>query len=228
LHVEFFERDPPPSNKRYASAHRPLYFEGPLSPGQAIKWSVEGRGTEFEVQNPVPGAIGSAGDDAAPTNLLAELLHANNRPVRLHGAMMLAYLGDPRAREATLELREALREAESPYLSRVLQALAPVKVCNLVVRPASDGRRRVEACMYNDSDEPRRDLGLELRGLDGHVSYRDPVGVPPTVLGETLWRLPTELPPRSGTRVRQELAADAFESTPAALEAVADRVDLLR
>src|SRR6202000_2556048 len=43
LVVEFFERDPPPSNKRYSSATRPLFFEGPLAPGQAIKCGVDAR-----------------------------------------------------------------------------------------------------------------------------------------------------------------------------------------
>ncbi|HWZ89530.1 MAG TPA: hypothetical protein VNW92_11790, partial [Polyangiaceae bacterium] len=96
LIVEFFEHDPPPSNKRYSIATRPLFFEGPLLPGQAIKWDVEARGTEFEVHNPLGGDIGVEGDTAAPTNLLAELLHAHNRPVRMHGAMLLTFFGDPR------------------------------------------------------------------------------------------------------------------------------------
>ncbi|HXK18229.1 MAG TPA: hypothetical protein VNG33_10530, partial [Polyangiaceae bacterium] len=93
LLVDFFERDPPPSNKRYSVSTRPLFFEGPLKPAQAIKWSVEGQGVEFEVHNPVPGDVGPFGDDAAPANLFAELLTAHHRPVRLHAAMMLSFLG---------------------------------------------------------------------------------------------------------------------------------------
>ena len=47
--------------------------------------------------------------------------------------MMLAFLGDPRAREGALELREALREDEAPYLARLLQALGELRVCQLSV-----------------------------------------------------------------------------------------------
>ncbi|MET0790270.1 MAG: hypothetical protein ABW061_02000, partial [Polyangiaceae bacterium] len=133
LTVEFFERDPPPSNKRYSTATRPLFFEGPLLPGQAIKWDVEARGSEFEVHNPLNGDVGVEGENAAPTNLLAELLHAHNRPVRMHGAMLLSFFADPRAKDAILELREALREDEAPYLDRLLQAVSPVHVCALKV-----------------------------------------------------------------------------------------------
>ncbi|HKO51610.1 MAG TPA: hypothetical protein VJV79_28065, partial [Polyangiaceae bacterium] len=82
LSVEFFERDPPPSSKRYSTAIRPLFFEGPLLPGQAIKWDVQARGSEFDVHNPLNSTVGVEGENAAPTNLLAELLHAKNRPVR--------------------------------------------------------------------------------------------------------------------------------------------------
>ena len=123
LSVEFFERDPPPSSKRYSTAIRPLFFEGPLLPGQAIKWDVEARGSEFDVHSQLAGNVGVEGENAAPTNLLAELLHAHNRPVRMHGAMLLSFFGDPRAKDAILELREALREDEAPYLDRLLQAV---------------------------------------------------------------------------------------------------------
>ena len=58
LSVEFFERDPPPSSKRYSTAIRPLFFEGPLLPGQAIKWDVQARGSEFDVHNPLTGTVG--------------------------------------------------------------------------------------------------------------------------------------------------------------------------
>jgi hypothetical protein len=122
LLVEFFERDPPPSSKRYSVSTRPLFYEGPIRPAQALKWSVEAQGVELEVHSPIPGDVGPFGDEAAPSNLFAELLSANHRPVRLHAAMMLTFLSDPRARDAILELREALREDEAPYLNRLLQA----------------------------------------------------------------------------------------------------------
>ncbi|MES1187773.1 MAG: hypothetical protein ABUL60_28400 [Myxococcales bacterium] len=222
LLVEFFERDPPPSNKRYSVATRPLFFEGPLRPAQAIKWSVEGQGVEFEVHNPVPGDVGPFGDDAAPANLFAELLTANHRPVRLHAAMMLTFLGDPRARDAVLELREALREDEAPYLNRLIVAQAPVKVCKLQVDAA---RQAGSACLFNGGAEPKKDLGLRVRALADEVSHADPVGQPPEVRVEASYHVPGELPANEGRE-----ASFAFElhgERAEAFEAFADRFDLL-
>lgn len=222
LLVEFFERDPPPSNKRYSVVTRPLFFEGPLRPGQAIKWSVEGQGTEFEVHNPVPGDIGPFGDDAAPSNLFAELLTANHRPVRLHAAMMLTFLGDPRARDAVLELREALREDEAPYLNRLIVAQAPVKVCKLQLEPA---RQSGSACLFNSSAEPKKDLGLRVRALASEVSHTNPVGQPPEVRVESSYHVPGELAPNEGRQATFTFDLQGERSD--SFEAFADRFDLL-
>jgi hypothetical protein len=227
LNVEFFERDPPPSNKRYSVSHRALYFEGPLTPGQAVKWSVEAQGTEIEVQNPVSGDIGPSGDAAAPTNLIAQLLDANNRPVRLHGAMLLAFLGDPRAREAALRLQEALREDEAPYLERVLRAVGDLRVCDLRITGTTP-TRSMSACVFNASGEARRDLGLKVRALDNAVRHAEPVSTPPNVLGEPIWKIPGELAPQAGVRVEASFDTARLGTEPVAYEAAADRVDLLR
>ncbi len=224
LVVEFFERDPPPSNKRYSSATRPLFFEGPLAPGQAIKWDVEARGTEFEVHNPQTGDIGVEGDTGAPTNLLAELLHAHNRPVRMHGAMLLSFFGDPRAKDAILELREALREDEAPYLDRLLQAVNDVKACNLKVSEYGDSRS-VSACVFNASKEPRKSLGLRVRGLDAAALSENPSGQPPSVVAEATLSVPGELGPDTGVRVNGNF--DLGGTKPLAFEGFADRIDLL-
>lgn len=222
LLVEFFERDPPPSNKRYSVSTRPLFFEGPLRPAQAIKWSVEGQGVEFEVHNPVPGDVGPFGDDAAPSNLFAELLTAHHRPVRLHAAMMLTFLSDPRARDAVLELREALREDEAPYLNRLIQAQAPVKVCKLQVAPA---RQSGSACLFNGSNEPKKDLGLRVRALADEVSHGDPVGQPPEVKVEASYHVPGELGANEGREAT--FSFDARGERVETFEAFADRFDLL-
>jgi hypothetical protein len=222
LLVEFFERDPPPSNKRYSVVTRPLFFEGPLRPAQAIKWSVEGQGTEFEVHAQVPGDVGPFGDDAAPSNLFADLLTANHRPVRLHAAMMLTFLGDPRARDAVLELREALREDEAPYLNRLIVAQAPVKVCKLEVEPA---RQSGSACLFNASGEPRKDQGLRVRALASRVSHAEPVGQPPEVRVEASYHVPGELPPNEGKLAT--FGFDAKGERSESFEAFVDRFDLL-
>ncbi|HKY35275.1 MAG TPA: hypothetical protein VJN18_05000 [Polyangiaceae bacterium] len=222
LLVEFFERDPPPSNKRYSVSTRPLFFEGPLRPAQAIKWSVEAQGVEFDVHNPIPGDVGPFGDDAAPSNLFAELLSANHRPVRLHAAMMLSFLSDPRAQGAVLELREALREDEAPYLNRLLQAQAAVKVCKLEVNVQAHSG---SACLFNASSEPRKDLGLRVRALGAEVSHGDPVGQPPEVRAESSYHVPGELPPSDGRTA--SFSFDLRGQRAETFEAFADRYDLL-
>ena len=224
LSVEFFERDPPPSSKRYSTAIRPLFFEGPLLPGQAIKWDVEARGSEFEVRSQLTGNVGVEGENAAPTNLLAELLHAKNRPVRMHGAMLLSFFGDPRAKDAILELREALREDEAPYLDRLLQAVAPVHVCALKVSEYGDSRA-ASACVFNASKEAQRDLGLRLRALDGGALSESPSGAPPSVLAEATIPVPGTLAPDTGVRINTDFALAGTK--PVAFEAFADRIDLL-
>lgn len=203
---------------------RALYFEGPLGPGQAIKWSVEARGETFQVEHGVEGDIGPGGDGAAPRDALATLLDANHRPVRLHGAMMLAYLGDPRAREAAMKLKEALRDDEAPYLDRVLRSLGDVRTCEVSV-DGSGQQRVLQACVFNAGNEPRENLGVKLRGLDGEVSHTLPVGVPPTAIFEKAWNVPGTLEPQAGVRIRAQLSLDG--SAPRAFEVVADRRDLL-
>ncbi len=226
LMVLFFERDPPPSNRRNQVSNRPLFFEGPLLPGQAIKWSVEAEGTEFELQNPIAGDIGPNGEDAAPTNRLAELLQARNRPVRLHGAMLLAFMNDPRARDGVLGLREALREDEAPYLTRLVQALSEVKVCQLRVNRGAGSRAQASACVFNTTKEAKSDLGIKLRGLEQAVSIDNPGAEPPTVSVERRLKIPGELPANGGKGLR--FGWDLEGSSPVVFEAYADRYDLLQ
>jgi hypothetical protein len=201
LRVNFYERDPAPANRRHFSRHRVLFFEGPLLPGQAIKWSTEARGVEFELENPVAGDIGPGGDGAAPIAAFAELLEANHRPVRMHAAMMLAYLGDPRARDAVLKLRDALREEEAPYLQRVLSSLGSVKSCEFDVSQTGDVRS-ISACVFNASDAKQDNLLFKVNALAGPVSLSHPVGQPPMLLGEGSWNVPGALAAREGVRVK--------------------------
>jgi len=226
--IEFFEQDPPPSSKRYSVAARSVYFEGPLMPGQAIKWTVEARGSTYEINNPIEGHIGAHGEEAAPTNLLADLLNANHRPVRLHGAMMLAYLGDPRAREAALVLREALREDEAPYLERLIAATGDIRACQLTVSDTGM-QRTVSACVFNAAREAKSGLALRVRALDKPVSHLRPVERPALVLAEGTWKLPASLPPDQGVTATAQLDLSATgEPNPALFEVFADRFEVLR
>jgi hypothetical protein len=225
LLVLFYERDAGPSGRRTQVSSRPLFYEGPLLPGQALKWSTDAEGTEIEIQSPALGSLGPEGESAAPSDRFAELLNAQNRPVRLHAAMMLAFLGDARARDGSLALREALREDEAPYLGRVLQAIGDLRVCRLAVRDERD-MRRVNGCLYNASTETKANLGVKLRGLDGPVRTSDPVGAPPNLVVEEILAVPGELASRTGVSFSATLAAEG--GSPAAWEPVADRIDLLR
>jgi hypothetical protein len=223
LVLDFFEPASPPSSERNLVAHRAVYYEGPLGPGQAIKWFVEARGTEFEIHNPITGALGPRGEGAAEPNALATLLKANHRPVRLHGAMLLAYVGDARAHQAAMALAEAQREDEASYLARLLAATAELRVCELGW--LGGGHRRVGACVFNAGGEARGDVGLGLRALSAKLDPIVPLAPPPTVLAEKRVRLGATLAPGRGLRVQAEFP----DVDPAAsvLEARADRYDLL-
>jgi hypothetical protein len=221
VHVQFYERDE--KKQRRHTKERPLYFEGPLRPGQAIKWSTEARGTEFEIQVPDFGMLGTDGQGSAPRDALAELLSANHRPVRLHGARMLSYLGDPRGRQGALELKDAMRAAEGPYLRRVLAATAELRVCD--VQRAEDGS--VSACVFNAGDEEQRQVGMQIGSLYGSLDVSHPLAHPPELAKQQKWKLPMTLAPQAGTYVRVELPGGFFERDAKDMEINVDRFDLL-
>lgn len=224
VHVTFFEGT---GAQREETATRPLYFAGPLGPGRAIKWSTEARGTHWEIDPPFFGELDPSGSNAAPSEAFRELLRANHRPVRLHAARMLAFLGDASAAQATLQLKEALRSAEAPYLRRLLAALADVRVCDLRVH-GQQPRRHVEACVYNATDEDRDGVGLQLVALDRQLTPDRPLDTPPTLLGDRKWALPEALSAHSGMRVHTTLDLASMGAEDAvAFEAHADRLDLL-
>ncbi len=224
LNFQFYGRSP--DGQRTLGDHRSVYYEGPLGPGQAIKWGVEARGTEFEPLNAPAGSISPSGEGAASADLLAELLKANHRPVRLHGARLLAYLGDARALGAATELREALREDEAAFLDRVLWASRQLRVCQLRVEPTGSPRA-VQACVYNGEAAPRERVGLKLRALASEVLSDSPVAAPPLVDAERVFTIDQPLAAGAGVEVRGMLPVDD-PARPLVYEAFADRVDLLR
>jgi hypothetical protein len=138
---------------------------------------------------------------------------------------MLAFQGDPRAREGLLALREALREDEAPYLDRLLATIGDVRVCRLAVKDEG-AKQRATGCLYNSSNEPKRELGIKLRGLDGPVLASDPVGTPPNLLFEATTEIPGELAARTGAAFSTPVDTKGLRI--ATWEAVADRADLLR
>ncbi len=219
LHAQFYEDEA----KTEHTKERPLYYEGPLDPGEAIKWSTEARGTHFEIQAPHFGSLGADGQGSASADAFAELLEANHRPVRLHAARMLSYLGDPRGREGALRLKDALRAAEGPYLRRVLAATAPLRVCDVELAK----EETLSACVYNAGDVPRDDLGLQVSQLSSSLDVSHPLANPPELLKQKKWRVPAALPPEEGRSVRVTLPS-SFVANPAhTIEASTARFDLL-
>ena len=224
--AEFFEQDPPPSSKLVSVSTRAVYYQGPLLPGEAIKWHVDAEGTTFRLHppmengNPITGTLEDGGSNAAPTNAIAKLLKAHNRPVRLHGAMLLAFLRDPRAREATVELGDSLRESESSYLRRLLEALAEVRMCQVQIA-GSGNQRRVLGCVFNTADTPRTPVEVVVRALDATVSTADPVGAPPQIIAEKSVILPGTLPAKAGLFTQIDVNFSALDRTPAAFETIA-------
>ncbi len=220
----FFEGEG--KNKREV-AQRPLYFEGPLGPGRAVKWRTEARGTSWRLEEPYVGEIELDGIGAAAPATFRELLNANHRPVRLHAARMLAFLGDPTAREAALQLKDALRSSEAPYLRRLLAALGDIRVCD--VRVTGNGpERRAEACVFNGSDEDRDHLGVQFMALERGITPNRPVSSPPSILGEKKWPIPGTLEAHAGVMVHLQVDLGEVDATKAqAFEVAADRFDLL-
>ncbi len=224
--AEFFEQDPPPSSKLVSVSSRAVYYQGPLRPGEAIKWHVDAEGQTFRLHGAaengrlIEGTIDERGDNAASANAIARLLKANNRPVRLHGAMLLAYLGDPRARIAVGELGASLRESESAYLGRLLETLGELRTCQVQVS-SKGAQRRVSGCVFNATESPRTPVQVLVRALDATVSLADPVGTPPQMLAESSVVLPGTLAPKSGVFAEIDVNFGRLESAPAAYEVVA-------
>ncbi len=204
LMVHFYEGE---GGEKRLTKDRPLHYGAPLRPAQAIKWHVQARGTSFSVSNPLAQVLPEDEKELAGVEAFAELLRANHRPVRLHGAMMLAYLGDQRAKAGALELRKALRESEGPYLDRVLATQSDLISCDW---QWSDGGRvrDVAACVYNSSSKPIERAGLAVRALDRVFDYRNPVAPPPLVIAEAVMKLPGTFPPEQGRRVVAKLDTD--------------------
>jgi hypothetical protein len=222
IHVLFFERR---GSLRVPTQERPLYFEGPLAPGAAIKWTTEARGTEFELAIADLGNLGPNGDGAAPGAAFMDLLKAHHRPVRLHAARLLSYLGDPRAREAALELKDAMRSSEGPYLRRVLSATGDTRVCDIETEVGASPRLGV--CVYNASSAALEGLGIQVDSLAGSLEVDHPLSDPPSVTVSQKWQVPGRFAAQAGRFVRVPIPSSFLSDKTSTLEVIADRYDLL-
>src|SRR6185436_7033462 len=129
-----------------------------------------------------------------------ELASTQQRAVQLHAAMMLAFLGDTRARDALLRLDAPLASDEQQYYERVLDGSAELRVCELVVDPSGPATR-IAACLYNAAEEPLNDLVLQVRALGSSSEPENPGAPPPVVLAEQALRVSGSIAPRRGRRI---------------------------
>src|SRR5512145_521574 len=221
--VEFFEADQSNVTRLTSIESRTVFFEGPLGAGKAIKWHVEERGTTFKIHQPtsngiiIDDAVGPLGEGAASAGAFVELLHANNRPVRLHAAMMLAYLGDQRARAGVVELGEALRDSETGYLRRLLEATNDQMACQIEIAPTGNPRT-LRACIYNAGTAPSNNPIATLHLLDAVISPKDPVAPPPQIITERALPVAATLAPKSGMLVEGTLDWNDLPQKPASYE----------
>jgi hypothetical protein len=229
LSVLFFEERTGPRAGAWQTGERPVYFEGPLGPGRTLNWHVEGRGTSFDIVGPDFGMLARDGSDAAPAEAFVALAREGARPLRLHAARMLAFLGDRRAADAALALRSTASAGEAAYLDRIAAAPRDVVTCRIRVTRERSNWWRLDACLYNRSAEPRADLALRLIALDDTLDGREPGGArSPEIVAEHTARLDLALAPKSG-RALALRAPLALESgvVARAFEVMVDREENL-
>jgi hypothetical protein len=146
-----------------------LLYDGTLVPGAAVKWRTKGKGDDFMVTSSISGKVGDEGLGAAPADAFHKLLSAHTPSVRLHGAKMLAWLGDPRAQGAIEQLEREHREDMTPTLAMLSDAVRSMRVCSLrVTKSDKPGHANVEACVFNASQETRERPAVVVRSADGH------------------------------------------------------------
>jgi hypothetical protein len=144
LVLTFARRDD--RGERVGVTDRGLFWEGALRPGRSVKWTVKAPGTEVRIDADEQRTLAQVAP--ADGDAFFGLLRARQASVRLHGATMLAYVGDPRAEGAARSL-DGLAAAQEPVRDMVVRAASAVRVC--AVKAKGDA---LEACVYNTTDEP--------------------------------------------------------------------------
>lgn len=176
-------------DRRIAVTDRGLYWGKPLAPGRAVKWVTEGPGTEVRIDKSEPGTLEERGIEPAPADAFFALTRARHRVVRMHAAMMLAYLHDPRAEEALASIG-APQAVEAWTVRRIRAAAKPFIPCDI---QAVDGR--ITACVFNSSTKPG--TGLSLREI------QDDEAKPGRA-----WPVQVEVPIHDGVRLAWPIEGD--------------------
>lgn len=147
---------------RVGATDRGLYAQS-LAPGKSMKWSVSGPGTEYKVEISEKRVLGSAKGELAPAPPAAfvSLLGAKQPPVRLHAALMLAFLRDARARDAAENLSD-LSDSDDAVRQMVVRATEPLSICDVVISDAG-----LDACVTNGTDAKTKPLEVFEVGAGG-------------------------------------------------------------
>lgn len=170
--------------ERVGATDRGLFWEGALKPARSVKWNVTGPGTELKIELAERRMLSR---DLLPADAegFARLLKATQPSVRVHAAMMLAYLADPRAIEASKTL-SPVTEADKETLAQIGRAANPLRVCDV-----SFQKNAMEACVFNATDTL-----LQEPAVKEVTSTADRAGP-----GARVSRIGESLPAQSGLRV---------------------------
>ena len=166
--VTFARRDR--RGERVGATDRGLFAEE-IAPGHAMKWRVRGPGSEMRVDRPPLVMLGDA-SPPADADAFFGLLSARQPAVRMHAAMMLAYLRDPRARAAAEGMFAPNARAERTR-SAIARAASPIFACDLARRGAE-----LHACIVNETSELAPNLmAREVASLPGLAALEWPLTV---------------------------------------------------
>ena len=206
--VTFLAPGRKPDDPLRVTRDRGLFYEGPLAAGAAVKWRVGARGTGYRVALNDERLLDEA--TLAGPDAFAQLLSANTRSVRVHGAAMLTRMRDERAAPAIDKLREEARDEEAATLASLARAAAAVYTCEVVVTPSASGKGSASVCVMNTSDTAQGPLRAVLT-LTRRASKATPADDDRAVSSMPLGRAVT-IPAKSGVRVHgaAEVAAAAL------------------
>jgi hypothetical protein len=223
--IEFSQGDKEAWSKPVNVSVRAVFHKTLVS-GAAVKWHVDAEGESVRIRAPtsrgalIEGTVSHDGEGAAPTSAIAELLDARSNAVRLHGAMLLAFLDDAHAKEALTKLEGSVGDSEKVYLNRLIEAVGALRACRIVL--AGEGtRRRLSACVANVTNDRAAGIEITFRALDKPASLRAPQDPAPDVLGEWTLGVPGAIEAKQAIEVRADVDLAAPSGPPGAFEAFA-------
>jgi len=201
------------SGNRVNTAERGLHADR-ISAGTSARWRVRAPGTEYWIE---PSRLGKLGTEAnaAEADLFAALGAVKYPALRAHAAMMLAYLRDPRAKDAANSLVGG-GDAVERLRAQILRAASPEFAC--AVTPSGT---QFEVCVVNE----RNVVGAGLQLVDASDAG---------LASPRRWPIPVDVPVHDGVRVKLALMAGpvptdlALErAEPAAPVAAPSGIDLV-